>query len=113
MYSELIPWLHDAAASKSKGASLHFFGFASGTALPELNNELGGKRAAYIADLLINHADELKGKCSVSPSKPAEACPVEIQIHAIGEMPNFNWAGTQGDPTEQVVLIAACDNTTL
>jgi hypothetical protein len=66
-----------------------------------------------MAKRLVENSSELGGLCEHLPERADGRCPIGFQRHGMGEMPKFKWAGTQGDPSEQIVLIAACNNDTL
>jgi hypothetical protein len=103
------------ARIKADGAyepSLHLFAFASDTHFPEHNRLLADARAKRIAELLRDHVRELKD-CEIAaswqrPGRLRGGCPVSIHTHAVGQMPDFLWAGVQGDASKRVVMAAAC-----
>jgi hypothetical protein len=103
-----------AAAGNGPRATINIIGFASGTASPARNSQLAAKRAQTVADALIRGIPTLRS-CKVSPPAEgeddpprAETCPITIRAWGYGELPPLSWLGKQGDPSERVVMIAAC-----
>jgi hypothetical protein len=107
----------DAATAESAAPaptpSLNVIGFASGTSHPARNSQLATQRARIIAAALIEGVPALRA-CKVSPPENGKAvvrapnCPIDIRAWGYGELPPLSWIGKQGDPSERVVLIAAC-----
>jgi hypothetical protein len=102
-----------ALAPPALTPSLNVIGFASGTSHPARNSQLAAQRARVIATALIEGVPALRS-CKVSPPEDGKAvaraptCPIDIRAWGYGELPPLSWIGKQGDPSERVVLIAAC-----
>lgn len=110
--NDLLRMVRAATEGTGSGASINIIGFASGTSYPARNSQLASQRARTIADAI--RGIPALSSCKISPPADGKAgaraatCPIDIRAWGYGELPPLNWIGKQGDPSERIVLIAAC-----
>jgi hypothetical protein len=105
-----------SAIAKNDGSnrrSINVIGFASGTNTASHNDRVARARADFVARLLGSaiHGAGMS-VCLIDTAVANPSC-VEMRPLSGGEMPDFPWAGRQGEVSQRTVLIAACSSDVL